>query len=246
MGPLRERLAHNAGRAPRWLTVAVRSLLPVTILTALSCADTRMVPATSAHIVPGAPETAAAEIAGLRISADGDDWTSAPTDLSKHLTPLKVRIVNHSGSPALITYGQFTLVDSRGHVYRAIPLLPLDHRPPLDGAEAIHPVYAASRFFVAPRFHDVYPTLDPWTRPLNLDDGFADELYRLWGGDLPTRTIRRLGLPEGVLADGGEISGFVYFENATRHEGRVTFRANIGDERNGAPLAEIKIPFRVQ
>ena len=205
-----------------------------------------MVPATAAHVVPGAPETAAAEIAGLRISADGDDWTAAPTDLSKRLTPLKIRIVNHSGSPALITYGQFTLVDSRGHVYRAIPLVPLEHGRPLDGAGAIHPVYAASKFFVAPRFHDVYPTLEPWTRPVNQDDSVADELCRLWGSDLPTRSMQRLGLPEGVLADGGEISGFVYFENATRHEGRVTFRADIGDEQNGAPLAEIKIPFRVQ
>ncbi|HEY6477335.1 MAG TPA: hypothetical protein VI456_12190 [Polyangia bacterium] len=82
------------------------------ILTAPSCAETRMVPTTPAHVVPGAPETAAAEIAALRISADGGDWTAAPTGLSKRLTPLKVPIVNHSGFPALITYGQFTLVDT--------------------------------------------------------------------------------------------------------------------------------------
>lgn len=182
----------------------------------------------------------------MRISADGDDWSAAPLDLSKRLTPVKVRIVNHSGSPALITHQQFALVDARGRLCRAIPLLPLDQRRPLAGGGAIHPVYAASKFFVAPRFHERYPTLEPWPRPLSWDDELAGALYRQWGGDLPTRAMQRLGLPEGVLADGGEISGFVYFENATRHEGRITFRADIEDGQTGSPLAEIEIPFRVQ
>ena len=56
----------------------------------------------------------------------------------------------------------------------------------------------------------------------------------------------RMGLPEGVLADGGEISGFLYFEDANKHESRMTFRADIDDGQHGGQLAEIKIPFRVQ
>src|SRR5579863_4060794 len=221
-------------------------LLIIALSAGTSCAESRMLPATSAHVVPGAPETAAAEAAGVRVSADGDDWTARPEDLAKRLTPVKVRIVNHSGAPAIITCEQFSLIGNHGRVYRAIPLVPLDHQQPLDGAGAIHPLYATSKFFVAPRLHDIYPTLAAWSRPLAWDASAVDERFHLWGPDLPTRTMQRLGLPEGVLADGGEISGFLYFENATKREGHLTFRADLEDEQDGTSLAQIEIPFRVQ
>jgi len=60
------------------------------------------------------------------------------------------------------------------------------------------------------------------------------------------RAIRRLGLPEGVLADGGEISGFLYFENATKRERRLTLRADIDGAQDGDRLTKIELPFQVQ
>ena len=215
-------------------------------LTLLSCGQGRLLPAASAHTVPGAPKAAAAEVQGIRISADADDWDASPTDLSSRLTPVKVRIVNHSGLSARIEYQQFTLVGGHGHVYRAIPIVPLDHQTPVNGSGTIAPIYAASNFFVAPQYRDVYPTLTAWPHPIAHHDASSDDLYQRWGRDLPTRAMRRMGLPEGILADGGEISGFIYFENATKREDRLIFHADIGDEREGSQLAEISIPFRVQ
>jgi hypothetical protein len=215
-------------------------------LTALACGHGRMLPAASAHTIPGAPEAAAAEVEGVRVSAEGDAWDASPMDLPTRLTPVKVRIVNHSGAPARIEYQQFTLVGAHGHVYRAIPIVPLNHESPADGAGTITPIYAASNFFVAPRYHDIYPNLAAWPHPLAREDESSDELYQRWGDGLPTRTMRRMGLPEGVLADGGEISGFIYFEDATKRESRLTFRADIQDEQEGDQLAEIKIPFLVR
>lgn len=151
----------------------MRSLLLASLAIA-SCGAGRMRPAAAAHTVPGAPETAAAEV------------------------------------------------------------------------ETIHPVYAGAKFFVAPRYHGVYPTLSPWAQPLAREDSSFGERDHLWDKDLPSRAMQRMGLPEGGLADGGEISGFVYFENATRHESRLTFRADIDDGQSGDQLAEIAIPFRVQ
>jgi hypothetical protein len=215
-------------------------------LTVLSCGQGRMLPAASAHTVPGAPEAAASEVQGVRVSAEADDWDASPPDLTTRLTPVKVRIINHSGAPARIEYQQFTLVGSHGHVYRALPIVPLEHEAPVNGTGTITPIYAAVNFFVAPRYHDIYPSLAAWPHPLARPDGSSDELYPRWGSDLPTHAMRRLGLPEGVLADGGEISGFIYFEDATRRERRLTFRADFEDEQNGDQLAEITIPFRVQ
>ena len=215
-------------------------------LTVLSCGQGRMLPAASAHTVPGAPQAAAAEVQGIKISAEGDDWDASPVDLATRSTPVKVRIVNHSGAPARIEYQQLTLVGAHGHVYRAIPIVPLEHEAPVNGTGTITPIYAASNFFVAPRYHDIYPTLDAWPHPLARADASSDELYGLWGDDLPSRAMRRLGLPEGVLADSGEISGFIYFENATKRERRLTLRAEFADEQGGDQLAEITIPFVVQ
>jgi hypothetical protein len=225
--------------------MGARSLaLPALALLALSCAEGKMLPAASAHVIPGAPETATAEREGVRVSADGDDWAAAPADLPTRLTPVKVRILNHSGAPVLIAYRQFALVGAHGHLYRAIPPVPLEHAEGSGGT--IEPVYAASNFFVAPRLHDVYPTLAAWSQPLDRDGDTSAERYQLWGRDLPTRAIRRMGIPEGVLADGGEISGFLYFENATRRESRLTFRADIDGAQSGDRLTKIELPFRVQ
>jgi hypothetical protein len=220
------------------------ALLAALALGGLSCAEGKLLPAASAHVIPGAPETATAERGGVRVSADGDDWSASPADLPERLTPVKVRILNHSGAPVLIEYRQFALIGARGHVYRAIPPIPLEHPPGSDGT--IEPVYAASNFFVGPRFHDVYPTLAAWSQPLDRDGDTSAERYQLWGPDLPTRAIRRMGLPEGVLADGGEISGFLYFENATKRESRLTFRADIDGAQDGDQLTKIELPFRVQ
>ncbi|HEY4395842.1 MAG TPA: hypothetical protein VGP64_17365 [Polyangia bacterium] len=223
-----------------------RSLaLPIALaLGSVSCAEGKLLPAASAHVIAGAPETATAERDGVRVSADGDDWSASPADLPQRLTPVKVRILNHSGSPVLVEYRQFVLVGAHGRVYRAIPPVSLDHAQGSDGT--IEPVYAASNFFVGPRFHDVYPTLAAWSQPLDREGDTSAERYQLWGHDLPTRSIRRMGLPEGVLADGGEISGFLYFENATKRESRLTFRADIDGAQDGGQLTKIELPFRVQ
>jgi hypothetical protein len=207
------------------------------------CAEGRLLPAKSAHAIPDAPGAAAADDSGIRVSAEANDWSAAPADLAQRLTPIKVRLVNHSGQPIEVLYQQFALVGAHGHRYQPLPPAPIGEgaRPP-----AVHPVYSAQNFFVAPRLHDVYPSLDPWSAPLPRDDDFYARQYQLWDHDLPSRPMRRMALPEGVLADGGEISGFLYFENATRKEKKVTFHAEIDQPPQGDELTELEIPFVVR
>ena len=187
------------------------------------------------------PSAAAAEDSGIRVSAEANDWSAAPEDLPERLTPIKVRIINRSGGPVQILYQQFALVGGRGRRYQPLPPMPVDD----PNAPAVHPVYSASNFFVAPRLHGVYPSLDPWSAPLQRDDAFYARQYQRWDQGLPSRPMRRMALPEGVLADRGEISGFLYFENATRKEKRVTFHADM-DQPQGDEIAEIEIPFVVR
>jgi hypothetical protein len=208
----------------------------------LGCAEGRLAPASSAHVLPDAPSAAAAEDSGIRVSAEANDWSAAPEDLPERLTPIKVRIINRSGGPVRILYQQFALVGGHGRRYQPLPPAQVGD----SSAPAVHPVYAASNFFVAPRLHGVYPTLDPWSAPLARDESFYSRQYQRWEDGLPSRPMRRMALPEGVLADRGEISGFLYFENATRKERRVTFQADLGAPPQGDEITQIEIPFVVR
>lgn len=210
-------------------------------LVAIGCAQGQLLPAASAHAIPDSPGAAVAQESGVRVSAEANDWSASPADLAERVTPIKVRIVNHSGGPIDILYQQFALVGGHGRRYEPLPPVPVS-----GAAGAVHPVYSASSFFVAPKLHVVYPSFDPWSAPLPRDEDFYARQYGRWEKDLPTRPMRRMALPEGVLADGGEISGFLYFENATRREKRVMFHADIDQPPKGDELTQIEIPFVVQ
>jgi hypothetical protein len=212
-------------------------------LSAASCGHVRVMSGTAAGVVPGAPSAAFAEGDGVRIAADGNDWTARPGDLPEHLTPVKVRIVNHSGKPLVLLYERFSLAGRHGHTYRALPLIPLD-APTSVGT--VLPIYAADRFFVGPRLQEVYPSLLPWSEPLPRNQQLYEREYHRWSENLPTPEMRRMALPEGVLADGGQISGFLYFENATAAEKSFVFTASLQDGEDGTPVTSIEIPFRVQ
>jgi hypothetical protein len=61
----------------------------------------------------------------------------------------------------------------------------------------------------------------------------------------PTRQMMRSALPEGVLGDGGEMSGYLYFENATRHEDYVKFKVELDEGHGGEVVASVDVPLRV-
>ena len=60
-----------------------------------ACGHGHMVPAHDAKTVLGAPTAALSEENGIRVTVDADEWRGKPKELP--VTPLKVRIVNHSG-----------------------------------------------------------------------------------------------------------------------------------------------------
>jgi hypothetical protein len=208
---------------------------------AAGCGHGQMVPAEAANVVPGAPTYAASEVQGVRIAAGGAAWEGRPKDLGEHLTPVKVRIVNHSGKPLRVLYEDFVLAGRRGHTYRALPVVPIDH----DARDQLRPTFSSVNFFVGPRYHDVYPSLPAWERQLPRDETFYQRQFGRWSEDLPTSEMKRMALPEGVLADGGQITGFVYFEDATARESRLTFRAELAGDDDGETVASIEIPFEV-
>jgi hypothetical protein len=248
-------LQASARRLPRLLgmrdePIAIRGVLRVGagMLLALSigCGHGRMVPGPSARVIPDAPNFAVVEHDGLRVSASGDDWNVPPEDLGTVLSPVRVRIVNHTGHSLRLLLGRFSLVGAHGRVYRPLPPIPLFHESPQDALGVVRPYFVPASFFVRVAYRDVYPSIPPWPVRLAADDQFYQQQYALWSEGLPTREMQRRALPEGVLADGGEIAGFVYFENATRREGKLSLKIDLRDGDSDAEVTSAAIPFRVE
>jgi len=205
----------------------------------------QLAPASSATVVPNAPTAAYSVAEGVRCSANVGAWSARQSEIPSFVVPVKVRIKNASGRPIRVLYEDFALIGNKGRSYRPVPVLPIDvderkRIPRLD------PIYASSNFFVAPGFRDVYATLPPWNTPLQRDEALHDQLFRQWGKRRPALDVLRVALPEGVLDDGGVVTGYLFFESPLEKENRVTFEASFEGGDGRTTVASIEIPFKIE
>jgi hypothetical protein len=215
-------------------------------LAGASCAHGRLAPAASAQRIPDAPGAAVAVAGGVRVVANLSDARGLGGKLPAGVTPIEIRVVNHSDRPVAILYERFTLEGPKGRRYRVVPAVPLDHASLLAGMGPIVPIFATSGFSVAPRYHDIYPALEAWPTPLARDAQVSNEAGEPWIGHAPARDVCRMELPEGVLAPEGEITGYLYFEDPTRRERALTLDAELLADQGGGAVASVKIPLQVE
>jgi len=226
-------------------TATIGGAAIMTVVLCAGCGHGALAPAPSASVVPNAPTAAYSVADGVRCSANVGAWNGREGELPDFVVPVKVRIKNDSGRPIRILYEAFALLGKNGRSYRPIPVLPID----ADARKRIprlNPIYASTGFFVAPRFHDVYTTLEPWWTPLGRDEALHEELFNRWGKHRPDLDVLRVALPEGVLASGGVLTGYLFFESPLDKESRVTFAVDFGAGDGKDTVASIEIPFRVQ
>jgi hypothetical protein len=210
-----------------------------------ACAhDEGLVPAPQARRPPGAPRIAYDEQRGVEVLADGDAWRGDPRDLEDVMTPISVTIRNHRERPIRISYQEFALQTPSGA--RLNPLPPFSMRAPGPARTAVvsSPLFAFDRFYVAPYYRSFYPTMQSWWRTYPYDAGFHHHAYVQWRVQLPTEDMLRAALPEGVIAPGGSVSGFLYFPDvARRAQGVFTLRAEFPEEDSTQSLASVRIPL---
>jgi len=211
---------------------------------ASGCGHGVMRPGPQARVVSGEPQAAYSVVEGVRCSADVGAWRSKVDDLPGGVVPVKVWIKNESGHAIRLLAEDFVMVGKSGHSYRPVPVVALAGEGA--GPRDIEPMYASSKFYVAPRLHDVYSSLEPWRAPLQRDEQLYDRQFKRWGKRRPTLQMIRMALPEGVLDDGGMISGFLYFENPLDAESKVNFEADFGRDDGSGTVAAIEIPFRIE
>jgi hypothetical protein len=237
------------------LVAKLRIAGTVTVLSAVvavgvaGCAhDSGVVPAPGAKKAPGsAGDSAAVEnTAGVEIIADANAWKGQPRTLERVVTPVKINIRNTSGHPLRIEYASFELLGKSGRRYQAIPLVPVEHA--LGPQRSIVPAYPSRGFWVAPHLGAYYSGLVPWSGPFPFSAAYYAQYDTFWDRWKPTQDMLRRALPEGVLENGGTVTGFLYFSDVRETEQQVIFRAQLGEggKMEGTQLASVRIPFVIR
>jgi hypothetical protein len=215
--------------------------------------EAQLQPRPDARSLAGDTSAAVAEAAGVRLIADGAAWKGHPGDLERRLTPVEVRLENHSGRTLNIRYEFFDLVgESRFH-YAA--LSPLE----MEEAREAGPVCVAGYM---PRYSwGLYASWGPrrgWYRspwrpwwPGPFYDPFWDPYYGpppyvRCEEPLPTQDMLNRALPEGRLENGGTVAGFLYFQGVADRERQVILQARLVDADTGQGVGELTIPFQVR
>jgi len=197
-------------------------------------------PAAGAQVLRDRPTLAAANEAGVELVVDGTA-RGAP-EVSGGPTPLKVTIINHGTVPLRIRYDAFSVGAANGfHRYALTPgqaaAQAVAAAPPLVAG------YDSGGFEIGPwpPAFDTGPR--PWGGPFAFG-GWYPGPYDVWS-PAPTRDIVIEAIPEGVVAPGGHVTGYLYFSGLDRQGPQVNFQADLVDARTNAPFAVVQIPFVV-
>lgn len=199
------------------------ALAGMAMLVLLGCAHSyRLVPTPGAAAAQGPGQAVAGESAGVRMIASAQIWNGDPPTLSQYVLPLWVEIENHSGKALWFRYSALRMEDPNGRAtLRAIPPFRVKGNAIIP-MSAVRPEFQSKGFSVVPLLGPSYVGLDdPWEGPLLEPDlAYYVDHDVDWEESLPTADMLRRAIPEGVVADGGKVAGFVYFKkNEGRHLG---------------------------
>jgi hypothetical protein len=213
------------------------SVAAVVALFALeACVHQRVLePAAGAPLAEGHQNVAETAAAGVTVRVTGDSWKGDPPGLGILFTPVRVIIDNRSGKTLRVSHRDFSLSGSSGFRYAA--KAPIKAHGTLSGPGETS---SASR----PHFANVYPLVDAWPGGIAYTPFIYDGFDANWPEQLPTQDMLSQALPEGLLENGGEIAGFVYFQSVTGRESSVEFEMTLADASNGRPFGRVAIPFQ--
>jgi hypothetical protein len=201
-----------------------------------ACVHQRVLePAAGAPRAEGRPNVAETAAAGVTVEVTGDSWKGDPPGLEILFTPVRVIIDNHSGKTLRVSHRDFSLSGSSGFLYAA--KAPIKAHGTLSSPGATS---SASR----PHSAYVYPAVDAWPGGVAYTPFIYDGFDATWPEQLPTQDMLSQALPEGVLEDGGAVTGFVYFESVTGRESAVEFEMTLVDAMSGQAFGRVAIPFQ--
>jgi len=198
------------------------------------------------------------EVAGVRVWADSR-WEGQPARLPEVLTPVRVTLENHSGHPLRVSYRDVSLLGASGFRYLALPPFPLERSPsstldrprvtlvdfhpahPVSPRRMVVPRYPHKHFYVTRPYVPLFPGYLVWPH-LWAWEAYSSRLYANWPSNLPSEDMQDLALPEGVLQEGGNIAGYLYFQQ-TRRESGVQLEFKLVDADSSESLGTATLPL---
>jgi hypothetical protein len=238
-------LMRRAAARIRFAELSMTALVLAAILTLagmVGCAQRAdLIPAPDARTLEGTAAIARAEVAGVRVVAT-PDANQDPAQGYPYFQTIHLEIENESGVPMRLRYADISLVDETGGAMSALPTYLLQD---VQVSPISHPTFYANQFRVAPHYVHHYPTFAAWPSRFIFDDGFYRHQYSLWDPYAPTQGMREQAIPEGVIDDGGNISGFVYFKKLDPEMDRVTLTMNLVNANTEDLFGSIRIPFLI-
>ena len=238
---------------PQTLLKLLIAVAPVALLG--GCAGT-LKPAANADPAPGGGATASA--GGVQFVTMTPDFPGM-VNIESAVTPVKVNITNHGTSTVLVRYSDFKLVAADGTVYPALPLYKIDTSVTTSLPGGFSPIGAPlflhRGFRVAPYYGELYPGIGRFDGPFPSNYGRYGRYGRYgWDGydaafgggfadiRIPTPTMYRNVLPEGVLDPGGAVQGWLYFKHVANQKGDISFKASVASV-TGTDLGTLSIPY---
>lgn len=225
-------------------TTSMRLVLAALLASVGACnTEPELLPAAGYRSALGRASLAVESRSGVTVTADGSVWDSSPAKLSTELTPVWVTLHNATGRSLRVQYDEFTLRGASGATY--VALAPYALR-----ASRSNPVFEVpdggyfDNFKVAAYLAPFYPWLRVWNGPLPHGPSIHSVASQ---AGLPTDSMLDRALPEGVLEDNGNASGFLYFQKVSPRESRATFQAGLHEPTPARQpthqVAAIDIPF---
>lgn len=228
-------------------------------------------PAPTDNLINGG-HAATATAEGVSITVTPNSWNGKPHNLYRRVTPLKVRIVNHSKQPLRLVYSDFKLQTPQGFQLAALPPSEIrgkqyssrfydppsskttgtDPDPDFDRGRGgtrvlITPGFDWDDFYYAPYWGYGYVGIGPWPYGWSPELGYYNTYFPYMRSvHLPTRSMLRKGIPEGVIAPNGYVRGFLYFTRVNPSMNQVEFVAHLQDSRTGKRFGTIRIPLQVR
>jgi hypothetical protein len=176
-------------------------------------------------------------VKGVYVAVSGDHW-KGDERVREHVTLLKVMISNNHGALIKIAYGLFSLRDTSGILYSALPPYALE-----GSIQEYRSQYTCSGFYVAPHYSPFYPHMREYLDPFYYDPLYYGHYYNCWREtDLPTPEMLNKALPDGVLENNANASGFLYFQKIGEAD-RYNFIMELVDAETGKKFGTVCIPL---
>lgn len=228
------------------------ALLAGAVLIFAGCGgNPKLEPAPEATPLPGSAMGAVSTVDNVHVTVKTEAWNGDQM-VESQVTPLKVTIENNSSHPVNVRYDDFKLVGPKGTTFAALPPYgvtgSVEEPRLIETYPAIlEPDFDYDRFEIAPYYSTIYPDMTVWASPFYYDPIYYDQYYTYWQTvDLPTPHMLAVALPDGVIQEGGSVSGFIYFERVSDKVPSVRFEYQLTDAASGKMFGTINIPFVVK